>query len=379
MSSWAWLTKASSGVTRRLAGAGGAGARWAASPRARGVSGGAAVVVLAAALLNAGLVRVREGEVGVLVNNVSGQMRIEQRAGFRLTVPWVYSFYRLDRRVQALAMTDRPGAGFGGGDAVKIKTRDGSNVSLDIQVNYRLLPERAADLLQSAGPGPAFGQLWIRSAVRAAAAAELGKLTTEEVYNATLRNERALALASGLNAQLGLHGIEIVAVVPQELRFYKEYEEIIRAKKLADQEVEEQQAQARLASEERTKQVANAQFEANARVGTAQGEADRIRAEAEGYLQRTRLEAEGALVRAEGRAEGLLAGGLAEAQGLKESALSLSGAGGVNLVALEYALKLGRISFTGVPVVQEGRVGQLRVHSGGAVAGCVGAECAGAK
>ena len=54
---------------------------------------------------------------------------------------------------------------------------------------------------------------------------------------------------------------------------------------------------------------------------------------------------------------------LAEATGLKEAARAVSGIGGVNLVSLEYASQLGKINFKGVPVVQDGRMGQYRIHS----------------
>jgi len=284
-------------------------------------------------------------------------------------------------------MAESPADGSPGGNAIKFKTSDGSNVSLDTQVTYRLIPEQADAVLRNAGPGYASGELWVRSAVRAMAVRELGKLTTEQIYDATLRNERAKAMIEELNSELAEHGIEVVAVMPQELRFYKEYEEIIRNKKLADQEVEEQQAKARLANEEQKKKIAEAEFAANVKKATAHGDADRIKAKADGYAERTRLEAEGALATAEGKAQGLEATGLAEAEGLRQAASAVSGGGGVNLVALEYAKQLAKISFTGVPVLQDGRMGQYRIHSvpqtssaaaGGSNAGvCVDGGCGG--
>ena len=289
----------------------------------------------------------------------------------------MYSYYRLDRRVQSASMTEQGGGGFDSGDAVKIKTADGSNVSIDVQVTYRLIPERAAEVVKSSGTGIAFGQLWVRSAVRAMAAREFGKLTTEQIYDATLRNERAQAALVALNDELAGRGIEIVGVVPQDFRFYKDYEEIIKKKKLADQEVEEQQAQARLASEEQNKKVGEAKHAAEAKVKTAEGEAERVRTEADGYVQRVKLEAEAALATAEKRAEGTLAIGMSEAQGMAEAARAVNGPGGVNLVAVEYAKQLGKIAFTGVPVMQEGHQNQLRLTNIGGAACTAGQDCGG--
>ena len=320
-------------------------------------------IILIAVLAFSSLHRVREGEIGVVVNNLTGSLGIEERAGYRLLIPGVYSFHLLDRRVQSMTMAEHAGQGFGGGDAVKIKTSDGSNVALDIQVTYRIIPQKADVVLSTAGPGTSFGELWIRSAVRSGVAEQFGRLTTEQVYNASMRTERAKALVESLNLRMNEHGIEIVTVVPQDFRFYKEYEEIIKQKKLADQEVEEQQAKARLAKEEQQKKVTVANLAARAKLATVEGEADRIRAEADGYVRKVHLQAEANLIRAEKKAAGLLAVGLAEATGLKEAARAVSGIGGVNLVSLEYASQLGKIKFKGVPVVQDGRMGQYRIHS----------------
>jgi regulator of protease activity HflC (stomatin/prohibitin superfamily) len=308
------------------------------------------------------VVRVAEAQVGVLVNNLTGSISVQERVGYHVFVPWVFNMYRLDRRIQTLLMAESGGDGFRGGDAVKVKTSDGSNVALDVQVSYRLLPARAADLLRECGPGLGFGELWVRSAVRAMVAREFGNLTTEQVYDATLRNERAQAMGDNLNRELERRGIEIVAAVPQDFRFYKEYEEVIKNKKLADQEVEEQRAKARHATEEQKKQVAAAEFARQHKVASAQGEADRAKAEADGYAQKARLDAEAALATAEKQAESLLATGSAEAEGMRQAAVAIAGPGGVNLVALEYAKQLQKIAFTGVPVVQESRMGQFRVQ-----------------
>jgi len=325
---------------------------------------GAAVVVVA--LWN-GSARVAEGQVAVLVNNMTGTVTVNERVGYYVFVPWLTSLHRLDRRVQALVMAEAGRDGYRGGDAIKVKTSDGSNVELDTLVSYRLIPGMAGQVLRDAGEGLAFGQLWVRSAVRAMAWREFGQLTTEQIYDTSLRNERARAMIEGLNRELAGRGIEVIAVVPQDLRFYKEYQEVIKKKKLADQEVEEQRAKARLAGEEQKKKVSEADFAAKASVAVARGEAERIRAEADGYVQRVRLEAEAELAQAQAQAQGLEATGLAEAEGMQLAVAALAGSGGVNLVALEYARQLQKIRFTGVPVLQDATMGQYRITQAPAV------------
>jgi len=306
-------------------------------------------------------IHIKEYEVGIFLNNLTGSMSVEERSGFHFIIPLAYTPYRLDRRIQSLVMSEQGSNSFRGGDAVKIKTSDGSNVSMDTQVTYRLISSKAAEVVKSSGLNNSFGELWIRSSVRAMGAREFGKLTTEQIYDASLRNEKAQTIVEELNKELKEKGIEIIAVVPEEFRFYKEYEEVIKKKKLADQEVEEEQAKARLALQEQKKKVADAEFAAEAKKATAEGEAERTKAEAVGHAQKIRLEADSSLVTTLKQAEGQLAMGLADAESLRQSASALSGVGGVNLVALEYTKQLEKINFVGVPFTQDGRVGQYRV------------------
>ncbi len=334
------------------------------SHRLRRVLWGLLLLLALSGLVWKAVVKVPGGYVGVVVNNLSGETWVEERVGYRVLIPWVFSFHLLDRQVQTLVMSDIGGAGFEGGDAVKVKTLDGSNVSIDLQVTYRMLPEQAAEILRDAGRGHAFGALWVRSSVRAAALAEFGKLTTEQIYDAATQTERSQAIVLGLNETLTPRGIEIVSVAALDLRFYQEYEELIRKKKLADQEVEEQQAQLRLAVEAQRKEVADASFARDRAIAEAHGAAQATLRGASGEAVRTRVDAESQLITDQRNAEGTLVKGLAEAEGLRQSAEALGGRGGVNLVALEYAKQLAKINFAGVPVLDANRIEQYRLHPG---------------
>lgn len=309
-----------------------------------------------------GLVRVQESEVGVIVDNVSGRFEVADAAGFRFVVPIFQSFFRLDRKIQSLVMAEAPEAGSRGNDAVRIKTKDGSDVSIDIVVNYHLIPGGADKILRNTGRDNAFTDLWVRSSVRTMVARSFGQLTAEDIYDASQRDKKAKEMLTELNAELAPHQIEVVAVVPREVRFFKEYEEVIKQKKITDQETQKFKSDANLALQQQHTQVAQAGFEAKQLVQKAGAEADVIVAEGEGYAARVKLEADGELAKALREADSQLAIGMAEAQGIKEQAAALAGGGGVNLVALAYARKLTTISFSGVPVMQDGIQGNFRVQ-----------------
>lgn len=309
-----------------------------------------------------GLVRVRESEVGVVVDNVSGKFEVVDSAGFRFVVPVFQSFFRLDRSIQQLVMAREPEGIFHGNDQVRIKTKDGSDVEIDVVVNYHLIPGGADKILRNTGTGSAFTDLWIRSSVRTMVARSFGQLTAELIYDATQRDKKAKEMLTELNAELSPHQIEVVAVVPREVRFFQAYEDVIKQKKIKDQETQQFISEQNLAQQQQLTQVAQAGFEATQLVKRAEAEADVIVAEGEGYAARVKLEADGELAKALRDADGQKEIGLAEAQGIKEQTAALAGGGGVNLVALAYARKLAAISFSGVPVMQDGVQGNFRVQ-----------------
>jgi regulator of protease activity HflC (stomatin/prohibitin superfamily) len=203
--------------------------------------------------------------------------------------------------------------------------------------------------------------------VRAVVARSFGELTAESIYNAGERNAKAAEMLKTLNRELEPQHIEVLAITPRDVRFFSAYEEIIKKKKIKDQETQQYLSEARLAEQRQRTEVAQAEFEAKQSVQRAEGEADKVRAEADGYAKHVAIEADGELSKALKEAEGQLAIGLAEAQGIKEQAAALGGAGGVNLVALAYAKKLATFSISGIPVMQDPTQGNVRVQQIGAI------------
>jgi regulator of protease activity HflC (stomatin/prohibitin superfamily) len=321
------------------------------------------VVALLIVFVCCGVQRVEEGKVGVLVDNCTGELRVEDAVGYRFVVPVLQSLYTLDRKVRTLTMADAPSAGSKGGDAIRIKTLDGSDVSLDLQVSYQLDAKGAAEVLRNAGRDESFADLWVRPAVRAAAASEFGELTTEQIYDAAKRDEKAHAVVKSLNDELARRHLQVLAVVPNEMRFFSEYEDLIKKKKVADQDTVTQKSELELALKQQTKELNQAKAEKEQRVAKAKSEAENVRRLATGYAARVRNEADAELVTAEGEAKKVENEGLADAHGLKEKADALAGTGGVGVVLLSYAKKLATIAITGLPVRQDGVQNAVRVQT----------------
>lgn len=344
----------------------------------------ACVVVWFLGTLFAGLHRVREGEVGLRINNITGNLEIKNDVGIYLTNPYISNFFTLNKTVQSLDMsftTDR----LVSPDEVRIKTRDGSSVSLNVTINYKLIPEKADLVIRLSGKERAFSAKWIRIYSRAIALDRFGELNTEEFYDTALRNERARLAKDDLNDLLNPFGIEIVSVIPRDFRFYKEYEEVIKTRKVVDQSVEEQVARAANAIEEQkrriteeeskgTVEIARALSEAERKIVEASGQARKVMIDADSYAYQRTVEADGSLFAAQKESEGIIALGEAEAKGYERLREALRGSGGQNLIALEYAKKLKEIEFVGTPVTHEGRIPQINLRNIPSVAGSSGQD-----
>ena len=138
-----------------------------------------------------------------------------------------------------LEMTEAAGRGDRAGkDDLRIKTTDGSDVFLDLTINFILRVDKVKELALSSGPGERYKMKWVRDYSRSVCRTVFGELTTEQFYNAAERNKKALAAKDEMNALLAPYGIEITKVIAESFRFHKEYREKIREKKLADQGVE---------------------------------------------------------------------------------------------------------------------------------------------
>lgn len=324
------------------------------------------------AIMRHGVAHVRENQVGVMVNNWSGDLQLKKRVGYHFFVPYLARFYLLDKTIQRLDLAWGHGSG-GAGRDVKVKTSDGSNVSLDVTLTYKLIPEKAVTVLRRSGQGMRFSDLWVDSFARHACFSAFGQLSTEEMYNSVKRSEKARAALDSLNRQLREQGIEIIALIPGEFRFYKEYEEVIQDKKLADQQVEERQAQARALLQNRERQLIEASKQGEAKIASFEGECanrmiqasaecEKMRREAEGYYRSTLLSADAALYSASNEATGKQATLYAEAEGLEALRQAMAGDGGLGMVGLEYARRLDSVRFEGTPITREPSIRQFSVQ-----------------
>ncbi len=334
--------------------------------------------------------RVQGSQIGVLVNNLSGEVTIQMTPGAIVYNGLLTDFDILDNSVQTIRMVAEHG------DEVRIKTDDGSDVTMDVEVNYRLIQD--ANLIRdrvipesgvtqavsatSSGRGgrrsmatelvDAYKAKWVRDYARSVVRYVFGELDTKTFYNAAERDGKTRASVTELNRLLNPHGIEVQQVVPDNFEFYSEFEKLIADTKAADEEVDSQKRKADAALEDQKKQETTATARANVEIATITGdlakailisEADAAKETkaAEAYAYAQKQGADAGLYDAKNMAQSLLVKATAEAEGVRQLAASLSGEGGKNLVKMEYAKVLEKAVINGLPYSTDPRIQKLEI------------------
>lgn len=318
-------------------------------------------------------------EVGILLSRISGKITVVDKAGVTIYNGITTDFYKLDKTLKTLRMP-----GDRGKKPLKIKTLDGSDVYINLVVIYKMDSSMADTVIRTSGPDKAFEEKWAEDYTRTICRNYLGELTTEECYDSTKRSAKVDLARKEVNKRLhNAFGIIIDRIViPQKPRFYKEYEETIKQKKLADQAVLEEQSKA-LAAEQKqltlivkatnVKNVAVEAFtgEMRQKMIEAEAEAEKATKGADAYHTQVTVAAEAGLYEMQKQATGILAQKKAEAEGIEAMKRALEGEGGRNMVKLEYAKRLKDVTITGQPFVIEGRTERFQYISAPASVGAI--------
>lgn len=306
-------------------------------------------------------------EVAVVVNNLTGGIKLINRAGAILYYPFIQDIYILDKREQILKMTAAEiDEKHPQGIPLIVKSIDGGDVVLDLQIQYRLNADFAVHVVQNTGVGDIFfKQKWLYDYTRTICYYCYGELTLGEFPVASLRDQKAQKALEEINKMLAVHGFYVTSINLSDYRYYREYAEKIQERRLADKEVEEQKKRGSAARENQKKviveetkklevEVARFRGEIDKRIMDARGSAEAKRQDAEAYLLQKRYEADAEYERLAKEAEAVLATVKAEAEGVKALRNALEGEGGRNMVRLEYAKRLKQAIIRGIPIVRQG-------------------------
>jgi regulator of protease activity HflC (stomatin/prohibitin superfamily) len=290
----------------------------------------AGVLVVLAIVYRLMLVYVEPGEFGIKVVRLGANRGVQKEVygpGLHVVIPGLQQMYRLPKDIQVLELTNFPQtAAFGARKdrAAHIQTSDGFFVDVDVSILYRLVDPYL--VFTMIGPGKLYEDNGVIPKTEPILKATLGELTTEEFYNSPMRVRKAEMAKDILNGELGPKGLRVESVMVRYFKYSDEIQRNIEEKKLKDQLVFKNQAEARAATEEAILKKIIQEGEATVSVKLEEGRA---------YVTRTQAERD-LYVRTK-RAEADLLVKLAEAERTKLKNEAMEGAGAERMVGLKMA------------------------------------------
>jgi regulator of protease activity HflC (stomatin/prohibitin superfamily) len=289
-----------------------------------------AVIAISMILYRLFLVYVEPGEFGIKVVRLGPQRGVQKEvygSGLHLVIPGLHQMHRFPVGIQVLELTNHPQTAALSSrqeNAAHIQTSDGFFVDVDVSILYRLADPYL--VFTTIGPGTLFEDNGIIPKAEPILKQTLGELTTEEFYNSPLRVKRCNAAQDILNRELNPKGIKVEQVMVRYFRYSDEIQKNIEEKKLKDQLVFKNQAEARAATEEAILKKIVQEGEATVGVKIEEGQAyiTKKRAEKDLYVRKKKAEAD-LLVK------------LSEAERVKLKNDAMEGVGAERMVGLKMA------------------------------------------
>jgi len=319
--------------------------------------------------LYTGIDQVNAGEAAVVLSNVTGKQTVVTDVGYIVHLPFgmteVYKF-----------RTDDQGITMQGPETVRVKTRDGSSIDVDIELKYRVRRDETSllTLAHNFGNDPQLTQVseLIRSFARASVRDVLGKLHIQEVTDGTQRQIKAAEITEVLNEELSGYGISMDTVSIPKPNLNPEYQALIDQRMDAINVLTNQASAQEEARQRQAQEIAQATREKNTAFEEEKGRQEKRKIEALGQARQKKARADGeaAKVRVEGDrmydvamndAKALEAEGLAKAKGIRKLAEAYE-LGGLSLVREALAQKYLGKTIKGQPYDLSGFVERFAVE-----------------
>jgi regulator of protease activity HflC (stomatin/prohibitin superfamily) len=262
------------------------------------------------------------------------------------------TMHRFPLRVQVLELSNSHGEATGdleghrAGPGVNIQTSEGYTVQADLTVLYRIADP--LKVMQTIGPGRLFEDSAVIPRAQQDLRRALGELDAEDFYRGDKRVQKARAAQQALEVELKDKGIEVLQVLIRRYTYDQRYQQAIEQRKIQDQTVYKNEAEAKSAAAAAAKNKIIAEGAAAVQVELARGEAEVKKLEADADLYRRKKAADGDLLVK-----------LAEAQGTELENQALRGVGSENMVALRMADALKGTRLIVLPSDGEGGMNPL--------------------
>jgi len=318
------------------------------------------LILVMAATGNLGVISIGDDQVAAQVNYLTGSREVITTPGYKIYIPFIQEVFPLDRTPQKYLMEGRRAVGDNHVPFLTVRASDGSNFWFEsLEIQYAILPSKAAEILDDSGTGDGFKREWIRAYARSILRDEFGRFSAIEVADPSSYQAARIRSTERLNELLEPHGILVEQIITPKPRFDPEYEKAIEDRKVADQDVDRLKAVEEQLMQERAQQLALVDKEKEIEWQALQGdlvkdvkEAEReaifVKKGADQYKVTREAEGQADLDRDTAVAEGLRAKYTKEAEGIQARTEALEHRGRV-VVREALIEKLASITFTLVP------------------------------
>jgi membrane protease subunit HflC len=266
-----------------------------------------------------GVTEVKDNEVAVIVNYVTGKITVDPIPGNKVVIPFIEEINTLDKSPNRFLMEGEEDLSTDHVQKLTVRASDGSNFWFDqIEIQYELIPDAANKVVQDSGVGEAFKKFWLLSFARSILRDEFGKFDPEGLSNPQNYKAAQDKAETRLNKALEPHGIRIVQITTPKPKFADAYERAIEERKLADQDVERLKAKALQLTQEKAKKLAVIESEKGQEFAALKGKLEAELAMAQAERVKLEREADAYKIERGGEGEAERLSKTEEARGLEE-------------------------------------------------------------
>lgn len=268
-----------------------------ASAQGRPVRGGillAAVGLIAGivfTIISQGVVFVEPTQVAVVINTLTGAVEEPRRGGTHIVFPGVQSvatYYPITQQEYTMAAATNEGV-IQGDDAVDARTSDGQQVTLDVTVLFRVIPDQANELYTAWNQNYVNG--FIRTTTRSIVREVVSNYSAEDIYGEA-RTQLADDIRDVLFESFQAQHLELTDLLVRDINFSESFTQSIEDKVVAEQQALQAEIRVRQEQQEAERVRTRAAGARDAAIAEAEGEAQAIVLRAQAEAEALRLVSE---------------------------------------------------------------------------------------
>jgi regulator of protease activity HflC (stomatin/prohibitin superfamily) len=261
-------------------------------PVRRGIGLAAAGLVLGLVftVVSQGILTVSPTEVAVVYNTLNGNLETPRRPGTSIVIPAIQAYQVYDITQQSYTMSGAENEGArSGDDAVRARTEDGQEISMDISLLYGVDPNNVNTLYTRWRDR--YQDDFVRPTARGIVRDVVSGFRAEEIYGEQ-RTEMETSMQQQIADRMSAEGLVLTDLLVRDITFSEAFANAVEQAQVAEQEA----ARARLQVEQRRQEAdqarAVAQGQRDAAIARAEGEAQSIILRAQAEAESLRLVSE---------------------------------------------------------------------------------------